>query len=155
MPTVIGSPKLIPSFFRVKSEILTQLDGINSCDDPEKSVLLLGATNFPWALDEALRRRLDKRVYIPLPDVEGRKELLKISLKNSKVSSDVDFDELAKRMDYFSGADISHVYIISTSFPPLISHTYTRIKIIFSTIFFNIYFLLDFLLIYIYLFIYL
>ena len=60
---------------RVKSEILTQMDGIVSDDGDDasqnKNVMVLGATNFPWDLDEALRRRLEKRVYIPLPDVRA------------------------------------------------------------------------------------
>jgi len=42
-----------------------------------KDVLVLGATNLPWALDSAVRRRFEKRVYIPLPDVKGRMAMLK------------------------------------------------------------------------------
>jgi hypothetical protein len=44
-------------------------------------VVVLAATNFPWDIDEALRRRLEKRIYIPLPGPEEREELLKINLK--------------------------------------------------------------------------
>jgi katanin p60 ATPase-containing subunit A1 len=44
-------------------------------------VVVLAATNFPWDIDEALRRRLEKRIYIPLPGEEERSELLKINLK--------------------------------------------------------------------------
>ncbi len=52
--------------FRVKAEILTQMDGISSIatkeGEKEPIVMVLGATNFPWLIDEALRRRLEKRI---------------------------------------------------------------------------------------------
>ena len=44
-------------------------------------VMVLAATNFPWDIDEALRRRLEKRIYIPLPTLEGRESLLKVKLR--------------------------------------------------------------------------
>ena len=47
-------------------------------EDPGKMVMVLAATNFPWDIDEALRRRLEKRIYIPLPTLEGREALLKV-----------------------------------------------------------------------------
>ena len=48
---------------RVKTELLVQMDGVNTnSDDPKKMVIVLGATNFPWSIDEALRRRLEKRI---------------------------------------------------------------------------------------------
>ena len=45
-------------------------------EEPGKVVMVLAATNFPWDIDEALRRRLEKRIYIPLPTEEGREALV-------------------------------------------------------------------------------
>lgn len=73
---------------RVKSELLVQIDGINSTQvegEEKKIVMVLAATNFPWDLDEALRRRLEKRIYIPLPSVEARKDLFRINLTGLEV----------------------------------------------------------------------
>lgn len=100
---------------RVKSEILMQMDGISSIsNDSSESqiVMVLAATNFPWQVDEALRRRLEKRIYISLPDAESRLELLKINLKGIKITDDVDLDTLSTRLDGYSGADITNVCFI-------------------------------------------
>lgn len=95
---------------RVKSELLIQMDGVDGATgDPTKMVMVLGATNFPWEIDEAMRRRLEKRIYIPLPDEAGREQLLKINLKTVPLASDVNLLEIAKKMDGYSGADITNV----------------------------------------------
>ena len=52
-------------------------EGMSSlADEPGKIVMVLAATNFPWDIDEALRRRLEKRIYIPLPNEDGREALV-------------------------------------------------------------------------------
>lgn len=95
---------------RVKSELLVQMDGISSnSEDPSKVVMVLAATNFPWDIDEALRRRLEKRIYIPLPNREGREALLKINLREVKVDLSVDLADIAKKLEGYSGADITNV----------------------------------------------
>merc|ERR1719271_1296834 len=101
------------------------MDGVNSTTAPEpegeekkddggeppkmKTVMCLAATNRPWDLDEALRRRLEKRIYIPLPDNAGRAAMFKINLKDVKTAPDVEFDELVRLTDGYSGADVASV----------------------------------------------
>lgn len=95
---------------RVKSELLVQMDGVDGAlGDASKIVMVLAATNFPWQIDEALRRRLEKRIYISLPDLEARIQLLKINLKGMPLSDDVNLDTLADNMQGYSGADITNV----------------------------------------------
>ncbi|KAK7349163.1 hypothetical protein VNO77_06310 [Canavalia gladiata] len=98
---------------RVKSELLVQVDGVSNSgtneDGSRKIVMVLAATNFPWDIDEALRRRLEKRVYIPLPNFESRKELIRINLKTVEVAPDVNIDEVARRTEGYSGDDLTNV----------------------------------------------
>lgn len=76
---------------RVMAEMLVQMDGVSSVNENEelsqeelkkKIVMVLGATNHPWDLDDALRRRFEKRVHIPLPNSLGRLEMFDINLKD-------------------------------------------------------------------------
>merc|ERR1712218_83315 len=60
-------------------------------------------------IDEALRRRLEKRIYIPLPTLEGREALLKINLKGVKVADGLDLRSIGRKLDGYSGADITNV----------------------------------------------
>ena len=112
---------------RVKTEILVRMDGLNSDnnteenegdknnnkkgDEPPKNkiVTVVGATNRPWDLDDALRRRFEKRIYIPLPNVDGRRQLFELNLKKVAVDNNVDYDKLIKATDGYSGADIANV----------------------------------------------
>ncbi|XP_033002324.1 katanin p60 ATPase-containing subunit A-like 1 [Lacerta agilis] len=97
---------------RVKSELLVQMDGVGGAlenDDPSRMVLVLAATNFPWDIDEALRRRLEKRIYIPLPTAKGRAELLKINLREVELDPDISLEEIAEKIEGYSGADITNV----------------------------------------------
>lgn len=102
---------------RVKTELMTQMDGVGGDGDGDgdgdgskrTTVIVLGATNTPWDLDEALRRRFEKRVYIPLPDLSGRRELFRINMKDVKLEEDVDLDELANKSSGYSGADVAIV----------------------------------------------
>ncbi|GFH44062.1 ATP-dependent metalloprotease [Chaetoceros tenuissimus] len=86
------------------NELLVQMDGF----DENNGVIVIGATNFAEALDEALLRpgRFDKHVTVPLPDVGGRKEILEMYAKKTKIAKDVDLSVLARGTVGFSGADL-------------------------------------------------
>jgi transitional endoplasmic reticulum ATPase len=92
---------------RVISQLLTELDGLQEL----RGVVVVGATNRPDILDPAIIRagRFDKILAIGWPDLEARKEVLKIHLRNKPLDRDVDVEGLARRMDGYSGADIEEV----------------------------------------------
>lgn len=71
--------------------------------------MVLAATNRPWDLDDALRRRLEKRIYIPLPSEVGRKQLFEINLKGMQLDANIEWNTLIKKCDGYSGSDISNV----------------------------------------------
>ena len=80
---------------RMKSEIFTQMDGMPSALHNGGLVMVLATTNCPWDLDEALRRRLEKRIYIPLPDATARETMFRLHLRDVKVSCDGAEEEVA------------------------------------------------------------
>ncbi|MHB1868355.1 MAG: CDC48 family AAA ATPase [Nitrososphaerales archaeon] len=92
---------------RVLSQILTELDGLEELRD----VVIIGATNRPDMIDQALLRpgRFDKMMYVGVPDLEARKEIFKIHLNGRPLAKDIGADELAKRTEGYSGADIQAV----------------------------------------------
>lgn len=87
--------------------LLVELDGFDS----STGVIVMAATNRPDVLDKALLRpgRFDKKLFVGPPDVNGRKEILKIHIRNKVVSDDVDLDILAKRTPGFVGADLENL----------------------------------------------
>jgi vacuolar protein-sorting-associated protein 4 len=93
---------------RIKTEFLVQMQGVGSDND---SVLVLAATNIPWTLDSAIRRRFEKRIYIPLPEAPARAEMFKLNLGpvggGVHELSESDFRELAARTEGYSGADVN------------------------------------------------
>lgn len=96
---------------RVVAQLLTELDGIES----HKDVVLIASTNRPDIIDPAILRkgRIDRIIYVPAPDFEGRKKIFKVHLRDKKVDPSMDeskieqiVDDLAKKTENYSGADI-------------------------------------------------
>jgi len=90
---------------RVVPQFLQELEGFSG---RPRNLLFIGATNEPWSLDPAAVRpgRFDEKIYIPLPDFPARRRILELHLKDRPLSPEVDLDELARRLDGYSGADI-------------------------------------------------
>ncbi|XP_062555335.1 katanin p60 ATPase-containing subunit A1 isoform X2 [Armigeres subalbatus] len=93
---------------RFKAELLIQMDGLNAASD-EKIIMVLAATNHPWDIDEAFRRRFEKRVYIGLPNDNTRKALLELCLKGVNMSPDLETDTIADQLRGYTGSDIANV----------------------------------------------
>jgi len=92
---------------RIKTEFLVQLDGCRESEDG-KTVLLIGATNRPECLDEAARRRLTRRLYIPLPCDDARRQIINDLLKDQQHTlRSKDFNALVKGTEGYSGADLN------------------------------------------------
>ncbi|KAK2361464.1 AAA-type ATPase family protein [Trifolium repens] len=90
---------------RLKSEFLIQFDGVTS--NPDDIVIVIGATNKPQELDDAVLRRLVKRIYVPLPNENVRKLLLKHKLKGQAFSlPNRDLEMLVKETEGYSGSDL-------------------------------------------------
>jgi vacuolar protein-sorting-associated protein 4 len=92
---------------RVKTEFLVQMDGVGN-QQQAGQVLVLGATNCPWDLDPAIRRRFERRIYIPLPEPDARTKMFKLNIGSTPHSlNEQDYVGLGERTSGFSGADIS------------------------------------------------
>jgi len=89
------------------NQLLVEMDGFGV----NEGVIILAATNRPDILDPALLRpgRFDRRVFVGLPDIKGREEILKVHARGKPLGSDVKLDELAKSTPGFTGADLENL----------------------------------------------
>ncbi|MEN3046013.1 MAG: ATP-dependent zinc metalloprotease FtsH [Candidatus Hydrothermales bacterium] len=89
------------------NQILVEMDGF----DTREGIIVMAATNRPDILDPALLRpgRFDRRIVLPIPDVKGREEIIKIHARNKPIGEDVDFSVIAKGTPGFSGADLANL----------------------------------------------
>ncbi|ESS02987.1 MAG: AAA family ATPase, CDC48 subfamily [uncultured archaeon A07HR67] len=92
---------------RVVSQLLTELDGLESLED----VVVIATTNRPDLIDSALLRpgRLDRHVHVPVPDEAGRRKILEVHTREKPLADDVDLDAIARRTEGYVGADLEAV----------------------------------------------
>ena len=89
---------------RLKTEFLIQMQGVGKDD---KGILVLGATNIPWGLDPAVRRRFQKKIYISLPEAKARKVMFKLNLGDTYNDlTDEQYETLGNLTEGYSGSDI-------------------------------------------------
>ncbi len=90
---------------KVKNEFLQQMDGVAT---DNQGVLVLGATNRPWSLDDAFMRRFQKHIYIPPPEQQTRSEIARVRVRDVSHSlNETDFAAIAAATDGWSGSDLS------------------------------------------------
>jgi len=90
---------------RVISQFLTEMDGLEEL----RNVIIIAATNRPDIIDSALLRpgRFDRLLFVPPPDLEARKQIFKIHTRRTPLAEDVNLDDLARKTDGYTGADIA------------------------------------------------
>jgi transitional endoplasmic reticulum ATPase len=90
---------------RVISQFLTEMDGLEEL----RNVVIIAATNRPDIIDSALLRpgRFDRLLFVPPPDLEARRQIFKIHTRKTPLADDVNLDDLARKTDGYTGADIA------------------------------------------------
>ncbi len=90
---------------RLKTQFLIEMDGMKSKKGDH--IVVLGATNRPWDLDAAFRRRFERRILVPIPEFEARVRIFEIHTKGIDLAPDVDFNILGEKTDEYAGSDIA------------------------------------------------
>jgi SpoVK/Ycf46/Vps4 family AAA+-type ATPase len=92
---------------QILTEFMQEMDGLSSASaNRDKRVVVVGATNRPFDLDDAILRRLPRRLLVDLPTLDDRKAILRILLRGETLAADVDIDKLAANTEGFSGSDL-------------------------------------------------
>ncbi|XP_058093253.1 uncharacterized protein LOC131239527 isoform X2 [Magnolia sinica] len=100
---------------KMKNEFMVNWDGLRTKD--KERVLVLAATNRPFDLDEAVIRRLPRRLMVNLPDAPNRSKILKVILAKEDLSPDVDLDAIASMTDGYSGSDLKNLCVTAAHCP--------------------------------------
>jgi ATPase family AAA domain-containing protein 1 len=72
-------------------------------------VVVIASTNRPFDLDEAVLRRLPRRIMVDLPDLNTREEILRVTMANNRISGDVNFTRIADLLEGYTGSDIKEI----------------------------------------------
>jgi SpoVK/Ycf46/Vps4 family AAA+-type ATPase len=94
---------------RTRNQFLQEMDNVLDKKRPSH-VYVIGATNKPWDLDQPFIRRFQKRIYVPLPNAEARREMLNIYTKDIRLANDVDLAILVDKTEGHSGSDFHDIF---------------------------------------------
>jgi len=94
---------------RARNQFLKEMDSILDKKNPTH-IYIIGATNKPWALDEPFIRRFQKRIYVPLPGPEARREMFDIYSKDLRLDRDVDPELVVEKTAGYSGSDFREIF---------------------------------------------
>eukprot|EP00252_Welwitschia_mirabilis_P021048 TRINITY_DN528_c0_g1_i1.p1 TRINITY_DN528_c0_g1~~TRINITY_DN528_c0_g1_i1.p1 ORF type:complete len:1249 (-),score=322.97 TRINITY_DN528_c0_g1_i1:309-4055(-) len=100
---------------KMKNEFMVNWDGLRTKD--KERVLVLAATNRPFDLDEAVIRRLPRRLMVNLPDAPNRAKILKVILAKEELAPDVDLDAIANMTEGYSGSDLKNLCVTAAYCP--------------------------------------
>ncbi|PHT54785.1 hypothetical protein CQW23_03271 [Capsicum baccatum] len=100
---------------RMRNEFMAAWDGLRSKEN--QRILILGATNRPFDLDDAVIRRLPRRIYVDLPDAANRLKILKIILARENLESEFPYENLANATEGYSGSDLKNLCIAAAYKP--------------------------------------
>ncbi|XP_071704962.1 uncharacterized protein [Rutidosis leptorrhynchoides] len=100
---------------RMRNEFMAAWDGLRSKDS--QRILVLGATNRPFDLDDAVIRRMPRRIYVGLPDTNSRLKILKVLLAKENIESDFDVRSLVNATEGYSGSDLKNLCIAAAYRP--------------------------------------
>ena len=90
----------------VKTTLMQEWDGLRTTKD---RVVVIASTNRPFDLDEAVLRRLPRRILVDLPDHKTRQEIMEVTLANNRLANDVNLSSIATQLEGYSGSDIKEV----------------------------------------------
>lgn len=90
----------------VKTTLMQEWDGLRTTSD---RVVVIGSTNRPYDLDEAVLRRMPRRVLVDLPDLDTRAKILQVTLRDNRLDADVNLTKIARKLDGYSGSDVKEV----------------------------------------------